>query len=1096
MKSQNTQIAMPHFLRNNRGWRLALLVILPALLGVSFIASSSAGLYDKGLRDTLVSGVAKSVSASWQPKLPVGTTTPVSGERLLNPLSSSNVGPIGLLSLVMPQPAPTPAGPESIATYEANCTTARQNFTVDSNTLNVTVCAKAENLDPLAGPRSIYWVSPAGNVVQVDSVSSTSPSATRVISALGNWKAYLVDSGDGSARAVYSFTVSDAAQPRVDLSVLKYSKSGELTSGNPVSYEILVTNNGPDSASTVQLTDAVPTNLSYVSSSQDSGSTFTRTQETPTTTWEIASLAPGTSATFTITYTVTGAAGTSISNTANITNTTEETHSEDNTSTTFDTVATGGGSPDCSLDCPNDIVTTATTHGQGGGANVTFAAPEAVGTCGTVTSSPASGEFFPIGTTTVTSTSATGGGFCSFTVTVVDSAAPTIACPANITVTANSGQPGAYVPDPNGSSSNVGSPTTTGDAPLEVTGSREDGEGLTTAYPIGVTDITWIATDPSGRQATCTQRITVLPNQVLTITCPANVTANSPTGCDPATVHPGTATSNSQTATIIGRRSDNLAYSNTAAFNDPYPVGTTTITWQATDTDSQSASCTQTITVTGTDTTPPTLHVPPDVSATTSSCTATLDDELGVATAEEEDCGTVNITRSGVPTFECGTPQNPRQCESFVFPTGTTIITYTATNSSGLSTTGTQRVTVTESPAIPPTITAPDDLNFNTGPGATSCGVFVGDATLGTATANDNCPGVTVARTGVPAGNNFPVGSTTITYTATDASGNTATDTQTVTVTDDTPPVVTPPANVTAYTGAGATSCGTVVSDATLGTASASDNCPGIGSITRTGVPSGNNFPVGDTTVTYSVTDAHGNSSSATQTVTVIDNTPPVISCPANITHNTDPGLCSAVINPGTATATDNCDSSPTVVGTRSDNQPLNAPYPKGTTTITWTATDHATPTNNQSSCIQTITVEDHEAPVITTNGLTPVLWPANHAYHKFNVTDFVTAVTDNCDTLSVSNVVIQQVTSDEVENGPGSGDTFNDIVIAADCKSVQLRAERANNGDGRVYTITFKVTDSSGNVGTKTAKIHVPKNLGVLVVDSGPNYTVNGTCP
>jgi hypothetical protein len=140
--------------------------------------------------------------------------------------------------------------------------------------------------------------------------------------------------------------------------------------------------------------------------------------------------------------------------------------------------------------------------------------------------------------------------------------------------------------------------------------------------------------------------------------------------------------------------------------------------------------------------------------------------------------------------------------------------------------------------------------------------------------------------------------------------------------------------------------------------------------------------------------------------------------------------------------------------------------------------------------------VEDHEGPVITTTGVTPVLFPANHAYFTFNVASFVTAVTDNCDALSVSDVVIQKVTSDEDENGDGDGDTFNDIVIAADCKSFQVRAERANNGDGRVYTITFKVVDTSGNVSIKTATIHAPKNLGVPVVDSGPHYTVNSTCP
>ena len=258
---------------------------------------------------------------------------------------------------------------------------------------------------------------------------------------------------------------------------------------------------------------------------------------------------------------------------------------------------------------------------------------------------------------------------------------------------------------------------------------------------------------------------------------------------------------------------------------------------------------------------PPTLHVPPDVSATTSSCSATLDDELGVATAEDN-CGTVNISRSGVPTFACPTPTDPnRRCESFVFPTGTTIITYTATDNAGNVTVGTQRVVVTESPAINPTITAPGPVSVNTGPGATSCGAFVSDATLGSASANDNCPGVTISRTGVPAGNNFPVGTTVVTYTATDASGNTAQATQNVTVTDNTPPIVTAPAAVTLFTGAGATSCGVIVSNlnGTLGTGSATDNCPGVGAVSRTGVPAGNNFPVGNTTLTYSATDAHGN---------------------------------------------------------------------------------------------------------------------------------------------------------------------------------------------------------------------------------------------
>src|SRR6185295_10618774 len=204
-----------------------------------------------------------------------------------------------------------------------------------------------------------------------------------------------------------------------------------------------------------------------------------------------------------------------------------------------------------------------------------------------------------------------------------------------------------------------------------------------------------------------------------------------------------------------------------------------------------------------------------------------------------------------------------------------------------------------------------------------------------------------------------------------------------------------------------------------------------------------------------------GNTATAQFTVTVSDTTAPVITCPANITTNTAPGTCSAAVDTGTATATDNCDTTPTITSTRSDGQPLIALFPKGTTTITWRATDDA---GNYSECAQTVTVEDHEAPTITFNGQTPSMWPPNHSYHTFTAADFISSVSDNCDTLGVSDVDIISATSDESENGGGDGNTLNDIVIAANCKSIQLRAERDGGGNGRVYTITFRVTDASGN--------------------------------
>jgi uncharacterized repeat protein (TIGR01451 family) len=983
--------------------RIAAFVALLALIGIPLFSSSSASS----------SGQAAKTAATGSGPVTSG------GEGLSSTqIFGSISGAMKRFAPVMPQAVPS----ESIATFQQDCTTASSSFETGD-----TVCVKADS--SFAEPLAIYWVDPNGAVVQIDPISSTNPDGSRMVNARGNWRAYLVLRADGSAKYVVPFTVSDPQEPAVDLAVFKGSTTGEASTGGVISYHITVVNYGPDTAATVELTDPVPANATYSASSQDSGPAFTRTAETPTTTWTIASLAAGTSATFTFTYNVNGTAGATINNTVSVNSATEEQFPNDNTWTTSDVISSGAVGGSCSLDCPNDIVTTATTHGAGGGANVTYSAPETFGTCGTVTSSPASGSFFPIGTTTVTSSSSTGNGFCSFTVTVIDSAAPTITCPSNITVTANSGESQAYVPDPSQSSSNVGTPTTTGDN-LVVTGSRDDGEALTGPYPVGTTVITWTATEyltdpqtdpnaqPTGRAASCQQTIRVNPSSGLTISCPPNQTVASSNGCDPTSVNPGTATSNSQSATITYERSDHLA------LNDPYPVGVTTIVWTATGTDNQSASCTQTITVTGTDTTPPTLHVPPDVSATTSSCTATLDDELGTATADE-DCGTVSIRRSGVPTFACPTPQDPnRRCESFIFPTGTTIITYTATNSAGLSSTGTQRVTVTEDPAIPPTVTAPADVSVNTGPGATSCSAQVGDATLGSATANDNCPGVTVARTGVPAGNNFPVGNTTVTYTATDASGNTATDTQIVTVVDNTPPTITAPADSSANADA---NCQAAVPDYRPST-TAADNC---GNVTLSQSPSpGTLVGFGPHTVTLTATDSHGNTNSDDVVFTVNDVTPPSITAPADSAAFAD-GACLAPVpdyRPGTVAA-DNCGSV-----TLSQTPAPGTLVGYGPHTITVTANDGHGNTNSDTVVF---TVNDNTPPVFTSCPSNITLEPTCPTGAK--ATYAAPTATDNCG-VTVSRTA-----------GLASGSVFPIGTTTV--------THVADDGHGNTATCTFTVT-------------------------------------
>src|ERR671935_116371 len=140
-------------------------------------------------------------------------------------------------------------------------------------------------------------------------------------------------------------------------------------------------------------------------------------------------------------------------------------------------------------------------------------------------------------------------------------------------------------------------------------------------------------------------------------------------------------------------------------------------------------------------------------------------------------------------------------------------------------------------------------------------------------TATDNCPGVSVVS--VPAsGSSFPVGTTTVTSTATDAQGNSATCTFTVTVNDTQLPVISCSSNrvVSAFSGSCSSNVTFVVT--------ATDNCPGVSVVS---VPaSGSSFPVGTTTVTSTATDAQGNSATCTFTVTVNDTQLPVISCSSN----------------------------------------------------------------------------------------------------------------------------------------------------------------------------------------------------------------------
>jgi hypothetical protein len=123
------------------------------------------------------------------------------------------------------------------------------------------------------------------------------------------------------------------------------------------------------------------------------------------------------------------------------------------------------------------------------------------------------------------------------------------------------------------------------------------------------------------------------------------------------------------------------------------------------------------------------------------------------------------------------------------------------------------------------------------------------------------------------------------------------------------------------------------------------------------------------------------------------------------------------------------------------------------------------------------------------------LLWPPNHKYRSFRVQDLVTGVFDEGDpALSVDEVLIARVWSDEREDGSSDGRTVDDIVIASTCQAVDVRAERRGTGNGRVYVVELAVTDAAGNTGTASVLLNVPRERkGVAVLDAAASVVECG---
>lgn len=620
------------------------------------------------------------------------------------------------------------------------------------------------------------------------------------------------------------------------------------------------------------------------------------------------------------------------------------------------------------FDCPTDL-TVGTDEGVCE-AIVIFPLPTAIDFCSDVvvtqTGGPVSGSVFSLGSTTVTFLAEDEFGntsTCSYDIIVEDDDAPVIDCPSDLIVSADPGNCSAVV--------NFIAPSITencgGESIIQTSGPVSG-----STFNIGSTPITFTATDGVGNSSECTYNIVVEDNEVPEITCPADFAFVITGGLCLAPIN--------YPDPVI---TDNCPGSTFSVLSGPLNgedvgPGNYTVAYQATDAAGNTATCSFDIVVT--EDTPPTIDCPMDISVFNDPglCGATVNYTPPVGT---DNCvGETTMLTSGLGT-------------GAFFPVGTTTETYTVTDASGNAVSCSFTVTVEDNED--PTIVCGSDITIPADLGI--CGAVVN---YQIPTATDNCTSglVPVLTSGLNSGDLFPVGTNIVTFEVTDAAGNSAQCDITITVLDEESPTITCPGDIEIDAISG--DCEAIVNYADP---MFDDNCPGTTISLVSGLASGENFPVGISTVTYEATDAAGNVASCSFTVTVSEDVLPIITCPGDIVVDNEPDECGAIVDYTAPIGVDNCGGATTALISGLAPGSL---FPVGTTTITYQVTDIS---GNMADCSFAVTVEDSEAPVIDCP--TNVTLSANANCEAVYTFSLPTAI-DNCST----NLVVIQT------DGPTSG--------------------------------------------------------------------------
>jgi hypothetical protein len=595
----------------------------------------------------------------------------------------------------------------------------------------------------------------------------------------------------------------------------------------------------------------------------------------------------------------------------------------------------------------------------------------------------------------------------------------------------------------------------------------------------GSKSVTMIVTDSSSPAVsrTVTKEINVIGCCNLSITCVADQTRSVDAGMAYYTVvgtelDPTVGAANCGTVTIT-----NTFNGLATLAGAKLPIGPTDIEWTATNgNQTQTVNCTVIVTVN--DNEKPVITCPTVAASYDADGGVCYSSRSFTATATDNS-GSVSV-KYYIGSVEISFPYN--------FPLGSTIVTAIASDPYGNTASCPFTVVIKDNQA--PAITqCPTAVIVNADPGV--CQTAKSNVTLGEPVATDNCSGTLTKTNNAP--NIFPLGDTNVTWTVTDASGNSTTCIQKVTVKDNQNPVPTCFVPTGTYPADAGQNYATVSFSST-----ATDNC-GVKSIEHfigsTKITSPYQFPLGSTIVKAVATDNSDNKGECTFTIVVGDGQAPVFtSCPVNITKDTDLNLCSAsVVTPSPvytdnvgvvtltwvitgATAATSPASGINLVGTRT--------FDKGTSTVKYTAYDGS---GNTATCQFTVTVNDKQAPKIDKCAADKTVFTDNTKCTTAlaNVDLGTVDASDNCGSIksitnnapTTFNIGVNNVTWTVMDGSGNTATCIQKITVVDNQKPVPVCFSPATSygtdADKDYATVTFAST-ATDNCGMKSIEYFI----------------------